>query len=254
MMVLGKLLQLFLKRKKIRVMRYSLNDFAQLIDHTNLSPNATKDDIEQLCNEAQKYNFKSAVVNQTQANFCSKLLNNSQVHVGITIAFPFGQQTIESKVFDARDAIQRGANEIDYVINITELKAKNYDYLKEEMSQLVDLCHKNKVLCKVIFETCYLTKEEIKKMAEIAKKVQPDFIKTSTGFGTNGATVEDVKLMKETVGDKVQVKASGGIRDSDTFLAMIRAGATRIGCSSSVKIINALSRRMKEDKVNSIEI
>lgn len=235
-------------------MKYTLTDFAQLIDHTNLNAYATKEDIKKLCDEAQKYHFKSAVVNQSQTKYCADLLKDSQIHVGVTIAFPLGQQTIESKVFDAKDAIKNGADEIDYVVNITKIKAENYDYIADEMSQMVKACHENNVLCKVIFETCYLTKKEIEKLAEIAKKVQPDFIKTSTGFGTNGATVEDVKLMKETVGDKVQVKASGGIRDSDTFLAMVRAGATRIGCSSSVKIINALSRRMKEDKVNSIEI
>ena len=122
------------------------------------------------------------------------------------------------------------------------------------MTQMVDVCHEHQIPCKVIFENCYLTKDEIKKMAEIAKEVKPNFIKTSTGFGTSGAKVEDVKLMKSVVGDTVQVKAAGGIRNSDDFLAMVRAGATRIGCSAGVKIIEALKQRMKDDGVTSIDI
>ncbi len=140
------------------------------------------------------------------------------------------------------------------MINITQLKAKNYDYIKREMQEMVNACHENHVPCKVIFENCYLTKDEIKKLAEIAKEVKPDFIKTSTGFGGSGAKVEDVKLMKSIVGDEVKVKAAGSIRNSDDFLAMVRAGADRIGCSAGVKIYQALKCRMKDDHVDSIEI
>ena len=122
------------------------------------------------------------------------------------------------------------------------------------MKQMVDICHKYHVLCKVIFENCYLTKEEIKKLAEITKEIKPDFIKTSTGFGPSGAKAEDVKLMKSIVGDNVKVKAAGGIRNSDDFLAMVRAGADRIGCSAGVKIIEALKQRMQDDNVTTIEI
>src|SRR5699024_5664236 len=155
---------------------------------------------------------------------------------------------------DIKDALKNGANEIDYVVNLTEVKNGNFDYVKDEMQQIVDLCHSNSVLIKVIFENTYLTKDEIKKLAEISKEVKPDFIKTSTGFGPSGATVEDVKLMKSVVGDDVSVKAAGGIRNSDDFLAMIAAGADRIGTSSGVKIINAIKNRMTDDGVDVIKV
>ena len=235
-------------------MKYTIDDFARLIDHTNLHADATNEDMKKLCDEAKKHHFKMVAINQSQSAYCAKLLEGTDIDTGAAIAFPLGQESIHAKVFDTQDAIDQGANEIDYVINITELKAKNYDYIKDEMTQMVELCHKHDIPCKVIFENCYLTKNEIKKMAEIAKEVKPDFIKTSTGFGTSGAKVEDVKLMKETVGNSVEVKAAGGIRNSDDFLAMVRAGATRIGTSSGIKIIEALKRRMADDKVDYIEI
>lgn len=235
-------------------MKYTLDDFARLVDHTNLQPYATKADMKKLCDEAKKYHFKMVAVNQVQSKFCSEQLKGTDIDTGAAIAFPFGQETIAAKVFDTKDAIANGANEIDYVINITELKAKNYDYIKKEMTEMVQVCHAHHIPCKVIFENCYLTKDEIKKLAEIAKEVKPDFIKTSTGFGTSGAKVEDVKLMKSVVGDDVKVKAAGGIRSSDAFLAMVRAGADRIGCSAGVPIIKALKQRMADDHVDSIEI
>ena len=235
-------------------MKYSIDDFARLIDHTNLHADATHEDMKKLCDEAKKYHFKMVAINQVQSAFCANQLKGTDIDTGAAIAFPLGQQTIASKVFDTEDAIKNGANEIDYVINITELKAKNYDYIKDEMTKMVEVCHKHDIPCKVIFENCYLTKDEIKKLAEMAKEVKPDYIKTSTGFGTAGAQVEDVKLMKSIVGDEVKVKAAGGIRNSDDFLAMVRAGATRIGCSAGVKIIEALKQRMKDDNVDSIDI
>ena len=166
------------------------------------------------------------------------------MHVGAAISFPLGQTTIETKVFETKNAIENGADEIDYVINIVELKNKNYDYIKREMEAIVAVCRENGVLSKVIFENCYLTKDEIAKVAEIAREVKPDFIKTSTGFGTGGATVEDVKLMKSIVGDDVKVKAAGGIRDLETCLAMIEAGAERIGSSSSIEITEAYAKTL----------
>ena len=153
---------------------------------------------------------------------------------------------IHTKVFETKNAIENGADEIDYVINIGELKNGNYAYIEDEMEQIVKLCRDNNVLIKVIFENCYLEKDEIVKVAEIAKKVKPDFIKTSTGFGPSGATVEDVKLMKETVGDEVKVKAAGGIRDLETCLAMIEAGAERIGCSKSIEITEAYKKQLNK--------
>ena len=174
------------------------------------------------------------------------MLKDSKVHVGAAISFPLGQTTIETKVFETKNAIENGADEIDYVINIGELKNGNYAYIEDEMEQIVKLCRDNNVLIKVIFENCYLEKDEIVKVAEIAKKVKPDFIKTSTGFGPSGATVEDVKLMKETVGDEVKVKAAGGIRDLETCLAMIEAGAERIGCSKSIEITEAYKKQLNK--------
>lgn len=141
---------------------------------------------------------------------------------------------------ETEDAIQNGADEIDYVVNLSHVKNKDWKAVEEEMQAMTDLCHRHNVLCKVIFENCYLTKDEIRKLAEIARTVRPDYIKTSTGFGTSGATVEDVRLMKETVGNAVKVKAAGGIRDLETALAMIEAGAERIGTSATLQILEEL--------------
>lgn len=171
-----------------------------------------------------------------QVKLCKKFLKDTDVHVGAAIGFPLGQTTIASKVFETVDAIQNGADEIDYVINITELKDGNYDYIREEMRQIVAECRKANVISKVIFENCYLTQEEKEILCKIALEVKPDFIKTSTGFGTGGATLDDVKLMKSIVGDAVKVKAAGGVRDLETCMAMVEAGAERIGTSAAVKI------------------
>lgn len=165
-----------------------------------------------------------------------------------------GQTSIVCKLTETKDALKNGANEIDYVVNLTQVRAHNWAYVEDEMRQMVELCHSHHVLCKVIFENCYLTKVEIKQLALLAKKVEPDFIKTSTGFGTSGAKVEDVRLMKETVGPTVKVKAAGGIRNTDDFLAMIEAGAERIGTSAGVKIITVLKKRFEEDDITAIEI
>ncbi|MFC6323751.1 deoxyribose-phosphate aldolase [Companilactobacillus baiquanensis] len=236
------------------IKKYTLDNLAQLVDHTNLHADASNEDMIKLCDEAKKYHFKMVAINQVQSKICHEQLKDTDIDVGAAISFPLGQTTIESKLFDTKNAIENGANEIDYVINITELKNKNYDYIEKEMSEMVAICRKNSVLIKVIFENTYLTNEEITTVAQIAKKVKPDFIKTSTGFGPSGAKVEDVKLMKSVVGDDVLVKAAGGIRNSDDFIAMISAGADRIGTSSGIKIIEALKQRMKDDDVDSIKI
>lgn len=235
-------------------MKYSLDDFAQMIDHTNLHANASATDIKKLCSEAKKYHFKMVAINQVQSALCAKELKDSNVHVGAAISFPLGQTSIASKEFETKDAITNGANEIDYVVNLTEVKNHNYNYIKEEMANIVKICHEHQVITKVIFENTYLNNDEIIKLAQIAKEIKPDFIKTSTGFGPSGAKIADVKLMKQTVGETVKVKAAGGIRNSDNFLAMIAAGADRIGTSSGIKIITALKQRMMTDNVKSIEI
>ena len=176
-------------------------------------------------------------INPAPVKLCKTFLAGSQVHVGAAIAFPLGQTTLEDKLSETRNAIKNGADEIDYVVNLTKLKAGDTAYIESEMARITDICREFSVVSKVIFENCYLTDDEKRKVAEIAKEVKPDFIKTSTGFGTGGATVEDVKLMKSVVGDEVKVKAAGGIRDLKTALAMIEAGAERLGTSAGVAIV-----------------
>ena len=235
-------------------MKYTIDDFARLIDHTNLHADATKEDMKKLCDEAKKYHFKMVAINEVQSEFCAQQLKGTDIDTGAAISFPLGQTTVACKLAETKDALQNGANEIDYVVNLTQVRAHNWSYIEDEMMQMVKLCHDHDVPCKVIFETCYLSKAEIKQLALIAQKVKPDFVKTSTGFGTAGAKVEDVKLMKENVGPDVKVKAAGGIRNTDDFLAMIAAGAERIGTSSGVKIIETLKQRFEKDGINSIEI
>lgn len=234
--------------------RYTLDDLARLVDHTNLKPYATDDDIRKLCAEARQYHFKMVAVNQVQSALCAHELAGTDIHVGAAIAFPLGQTSIAAKVYETKDALENGATEIDYVINITRAKAHDWDYLEDEMRQIVAVCDEAGVPSKVIFENCYLSDEEKIALCGIAAKVRPTFVKTSTGFGAGGATVADVRLMKEHVGDAVQVKAAGGIRDADTFLDMVRAGATRIGCSAGVPIIEELKKRFAEQGVDAIEL
>lgn len=220
-------------------------DLAQMVDHTQLRAYAVTEDFEKLCKEAADYGFKMVAINSYPVKLCSKLLEGTGVHVGAAIGFPLGQTTIENKVHETKQAIEEGADEIDYVINIGRLKEKDYDYIEREMTEIVKVCRENNVLSKVIFENCYLTDDEKIKVSEIAVKVKPDFIKTSTGFGTGGATLEDVKLMKSVVKDEVKVKAAGGIRDLDTFLKMVEAGAERIGTSAGIEIMNEYDKRNK---------
>ena len=213
-----------------------LEKLVKLFDHTYLKPYATEADMEKLCEEAKTYGFAMVAVNSVQTKRCKELLKGTDVHLGAAISFPLGQTTIETKVFETKDAIANGADEIDYVINITELKEGNYAYIKEEMHRIVAACREAGVIVKVIFENCFLTDEEKRVLCRIALEEKPDYIKTSTGFGTGGATLEDVKLMKSMVGDAVKVKAAGGIRDLAACLAMVEAGAERIGTSASIKI------------------
>lgn len=218
-------------------MELTRSQVANMIDHTNLKAFATKEDFITLCQQAIDNNYKMVAINSYPVKQCHELLKDTPVHVGAAIGFPLGQTTIETKVFETQNAIANGADEIDYLINITEVKAQNWVYMQDEMQRIVDVCKESNILVKVIFENCYLTKDEIKKMAEIAKEVKPDFIKTSTGFGPGGAVVEDVILMATTVQGNCQVKAAGAIRDWPTCKAMIDAGATRIGTSAGAAIL-----------------
>ena len=224
-------------------MNLDTQTFAAMIDHTLLKPDATKEQFDVLCAEARQYKFAMVAINPYPVSMCSELLDGSGVGVGAAISFPLGQLTIDEKVNETRSAIADGATEIDYVVNITELKAGNQDYITEEMTRIVKACRDANVVSKVIFENCYLTDEEKTTLANIAREVKPDFIKTSTGFGPGGATLPDVKLMKSIVGDDVQVKAAGGIRSLDDALAFVEAGATRIGTSSGVALVKEFNKR-----------
>lgn len=223
-------------------MKFTIDELSRMIDHTNLHADATNDDITKLCDEAKEMHFKMVAINQVQTELCANLLSHTDIGIGAAISFPLGQTTIETKEFETNNAIQNGATEIDYVINITEVKEQNWGYIEKEMLTIVDICRKNSVTSKVIFENIYLNKAEKVELCRIAKKVQPDFIKTSTGFAAGGANYEDVKLMKEHVGNSVKVKAAGGIRDAETFKNMIAAGAERIGSSSGLAIIEELKK------------
>lgn len=218
----------------------SKQQLAKMIDQTLLKAYASNEDFEKFCKKADEYGFKMVAINSVQTKRCKQFLKDSDVHVGAAIGFPLGQTTIDAKAFETKQAIEDDADEIDYVINIGELKNKNYDYIEKEMQTIVDICRQHGKTSKVIFENCYLTDDEKRKLCEIALKVLPDYIKTSTGFGTGSATLEDVRLMKSCVGDKIQVKAAGGIRDLATALEFVKAGATRIGTSAGVEIIDAM--------------
>ena len=233
---------------------YTLDDLAQLVDHTNLRPDATREDMEKLCDEAKRHHFRMVAVNSVQSALCSQLLAGTDVHTGAAIGFPLGQTSIACKVFETKDALANGANEIDYVVNLTEVKAGNWTYLADEMAQIVEVCREAEVPSKVIFENCLLTQDEKLRLCEIASEVLPTFVKTSTGFSTGGATVEDVRLMREHVDPRVKVKAAGGIRTADAFLDMVRAGAERIGCSAGVPIIEEIGARMAADGVSTLEL
>jgi deoxyribose-phosphate aldolase len=214
-------------------------ELSKYIDHTLLKATATEEEIFNLCAEANKYNFASVCVNPGYVEFAHNLLNGTDVKVCTVIGFPLGANTKEVKAFETTKAIADGADEVDMVINIGLAKNHEFDLVYEDIKAVVDAA--NGVLVKVIIETCYLTDEEKIEVCKKAKEAGADFVKTSTGFGTSGAKASDVKLMRETVGMEMGVKASGGIRTKEDFLAMIEAGATRVGCSAGVKIMEELA-------------
>lgn len=218
----------------------SPKELASYFDHTQLRAWASHEDFVKLCKESMEYGFKMVAINPAQVVRCRKLLKGSPVHVGAAIGFPLGQTTIEDKVNETKTAILNGSDEIDYVINITELKERNYGFIEKEMAEITEVCRKNKVISKVIFENCYLTDQEKEELCRIALNVRPDFIKTSTGFGTAGASFEDVALMKRMVGDEIKIKAAGGVRTLDTALKMIDLGVSRIGSTAGVSIVEEL--------------
>ena len=204
--------------------------FAKYIDHTLLKPEATEADIKQLCSEANDNNFATVFVNPCYIKLVAELLKGSRVNIGCAVAFPTGAVTSRTKALETEQAISDGANEIDMVMNVGELKSKNYDLVRNDIAEVVNAAKPYAV--KVILETCLLTDEEKVKAALIAKDAGAKFVKTSTGFSTGGATVSDIKLLRRTVGEEMGVKAAGGIRDYKTAKAMIDAGANRIGTSA----------------------
>ncbi len=211
------------------------NELAKMIDHTILKPEATSEGVKKLCEEALKYTFASVCVNPTRVKEAYEILKDSEVKVCTVIGFPLGATTTKVKVFETKDAIENGATEVDMVINIGRLKDKDYDFIKEDIKAVVEAA-KGKALTKVIIETCLLTDEEKVIACKLSKEAGADFVKTSTGFSTGGATKEDIKLMRETVGPDIGVKASGGVRSLEDAESMIENGATRIGASASIEI------------------
>lgn len=209
----------------------------RIIDHTLLKPESTEKQIEKLVQEAKEYDFYSVCVNPTWVEKCAELLKGSNTKVCTVIGFPLGANTKETKVFEAIDAIKKGATEIDMVINIGYIKSGKFEEAEEEIREIAKACHDRDALLKVILENCLLTKEEIEKASKISESAGADFIKTSTGFSTSGADVEDVALMRKSVSDSVKVKASGGIRDLKKAQEMIDAGADRLGVSAGVEIV-----------------
>nr|WP_255417519.1 deoxyribose-phosphate aldolase [Acidilutibacter cellobiosedens] len=211
-------------------------DIARFIDHTLLKPDATEEMIENLCNEAKKYNFYAVCINPYYVKLAKNILRNSNVKIATVIGFPLGANTGKIKALEAEESIKDGADELDMVINIAALKNKDYDKVKEDIEEVVKKA-KGNALVKVIIETCLLTEDEKVRACNLSLEAGANFVKTSTGFNGKGATVEDIRLIKSVVGDKMKIKASGGIRDYETAIKMIEAGANRIGASSSVKIV-----------------
>src|SRR5215208_341518 len=223
-------------------------NLAKMIDHTLLKPDATQQEIAQLCFEARKYGFASVCINPTWVSLCAQLLQGSQVKICTVIGFPLGATSSETKAFETETAIKQGATEIDMVINIGALKARDLDTVAKDIRGVVNAAHAHGIIVKVIIETSLLTDEEKTIASLISKEAGADFVKTSTGFAGGGATVHDVELMRKTVGPQMGVKASGGVRTFEDAASMIKAGATRIGASAGVKIIQGPNGQLSAAK------
>ena len=214
-------------------------EIAGMIDHTSLKPDASEAQIAKLCAEAREYAFASVCVNPSYVRQCAETLAGSPVKVCTVIGFPLGATTSASKAFEAKDAVEKGAQEIDMVVNVGKIKSGAWDYVKSDIQAVVDAV-KGRALVKVIIETCLLNDDEKVRVCQVARAVGADFVKTSTGFSTGGATAADIALMRRTVGPGMGVKASGGIHNAREALAMVEAGATRIGASAGIAIVNGI--------------
>jgi len=210
------------------------------IDHTLLKADATQESIKELCRQAKEYDFMSVCINSSNIELAKEELKGTDVKICTVIGFPLGATTTESKVFETTDAIEKGADEVDMVLNIGALKSKNFDIVLRDISEVAKAAHNKGKILKVILETCLLEKDEIIKACQLSKEAGADFVKTSTGFSTGGAKEEDVALMRKTVGDQMGVKASGGIRTLEKARLMIENGATRLGVSAGVQIMEEL--------------
>lgn len=227
-------------------MEEEIKNFNKYIDHTLLRPEATKEEIIQICKEAIEYNFATCFVPPCYLKLAKEILRNSEVKLGAPISFPFGYQNTQIKIMETKKAIEEGAEEIDMVINISYLKSKEYDLVLEDISKVVESAKPCGV--KVIVETCYLTSEEKIKILETAIKAGAEYIKTSTGFAPKGAELEDIKLFKEWARDRIKIKASGGIRTYLQAKNLILAGAERIGTSAGVKIMKEYLDLIRREK------
>lgn len=213
-----------------------MKNYNAMIDHTVLKADTKKEAITTLCKEAMEYHFASVCINPSWVSYCAKLVKGSDVKVCTVIGFPLGANTSTTKAFETSEAIENGADEIDMVINIGAMKDGNLDLVQKDIEAVVKAA--NGTLVKVILETCLLTKKEIEQACILAKKANANFVKTSTGFSTGGATIDDVLLMKQTVGDTMEVKASGGVRTYEDMVNVVTAGASRIGTSAGCKLVN----------------
>ena len=221
----------------------TVEEIAKMIDHSLLKPELTREDIEKGCQLAMNYDVMSVCVRPCDIDFASGLLKNSTVKVTTVIGFPYGANITPTKVYEAESAIERGAVELDMVLNIGRLLSLDYEYVEKDIKNVTSLAHEKDVLVKVILENCYLTDELIKKACLIAERANADFVKTSTGFGPGGAEIEDVKLMRDSLSESVKVKAAGGVRTLDRLIEMRNAGASRIGATATREILEDAKKR-----------
>ncbi len=215
-------------------------EIAAMIDHSLLKPTLTDQDIIDGCNLAKEYKVASVCVRPSDLPLCRKILAGSDVLLTTVIGFPHGTTTTKTKVAESAEAIENGAVELDVVLNIGKLRSGEYDYVADDLQAVIDLAHANNVLVKVIFENCYLSREEIIKACEICNKVGADYVKTSTGYGTGGATDEDLKLMRQYAAPNIKIKAAGGVRTLERAIEVRKLGVTRFGCTATCGILERL--------------